>query len=58
MRRRGDWPDADHVRVFGHQPRALLGTAHVRAGELIPTRLLSPLEIQQILETAPAHPQA
>ncbi|MFZ9425498.1 MAG: tRNA pseudouridine(55) synthase TruB [Limnohabitans sp.] len=58
MRRRGDWPDADRVRVFGHQPRALLGTAHVRAGELIPTRLLSPLEIQQILETAPAHPQA
>ena len=58
MRRRGDWPDADHVRVFGHQPRTLLGTAHVRAGELIPTRLLSPLEIQQILETAPAHPQA
>ena len=58
MRRRGAWPDADHVRVFGAQPRALLGTAHVRAGELIPTRLLSPLEIQQILETVPAHPQA
>jgi tRNA pseudouridine55 synthase len=58
VRRRGDWPDADLVRVFGRQPRALLGTAHIRAGELIPTRLLSPLEIQQILETAPAHPQA
>ncbi len=58
MRRRGAWPDADHVRVFGAQPRALLGTAHVRAGELIPTRLLSPLEIQQILETAPAPTQA
>ena len=58
MRRRGAWPDADHVRVFGPQPRALLGTAHVRAGELIPTRLLSPLEIQQILETVPAHLQA
>ena len=58
MRRRGAWQDADHVRVFGDRPRALLGTAHVRAGELIPTRLLSPLEIQQILETAPAHSQA
>ena len=29
----------------------LLGTAHVKAGELIPGRLLSPPEIQQILET-------
>jgi tRNA pseudouridine55 synthase len=58
MRRRGGWPDADHVRVFGQHPHALLGTAHVRAGELIPTRLLSPLEIQQILETSPAQTQA
>ena len=58
MRRRGHWPDAPHVRVFGQRPRALLGTAHVQAGELIPTRLLSPLEIQQILETAPAPMQA
>ncbi|MBU3654092.1 MAG: tRNA pseudouridine(55) synthase TruB [Limnohabitans sp.] len=58
MRRRGQWPDAPHVRVFGQRPRALLGTAHVQAGELIPTRLLSPLEIQQILETAPAPMQA
>jgi tRNA pseudouridine55 synthase len=58
MRRRGAWPDHDQVRVFGQRPRALLGTGHVRAGELIPTRLLSPLEIQQILETAPAAQQA
>jgi len=29
----------------------LLGTGHVKAGELIPGRLLSPPEIQQILET-------
>ena len=29
----------------------LLGTAHVKAGELIPGRLLSPIEIQQILES-------
>jgi tRNA pseudouridine55 synthase len=49
LRRRGDWPDAPQVAVFGQQPPALLGTAHVKAGELIPSRLLSPIEIQQIL---------
>jgi tRNA pseudouridine55 synthase len=39
-------------------PRALLGTAHAKAGELIPGRLLSPIEIQQILENqAPSEPQ-
>jgi len=47
MRRRGNWPDEDLVAVYGTQPRALLGTAHVKAGELIPGRLLSPLEIKQ-----------
>jgi len=51
VRRRGGWPDADQVAVFGDQPHALLGTAHVKAGELIPGRLLSPIEIQQILES-------
>ena len=51
LRRRGDWPDAEHVAVYAEQPAALLGTAHVKAGELIPGRLLSPNEIQQILET-------
>ena len=49
LRRRGGWGDAQQVAVFGEAPRALLGTAHVQAGELIPTRLLSPIEIQQIL---------
>lgn len=49
MRRRGAWPDNEQVAVFGQEPRALLGTAHVKAGELIPVRLLSPIEIQQIL---------
>ena len=49
VRRRGNWPDAPRVAVYGEQPRALLGTAHVRAGELIPGRLLSPLEIKQSL---------
>ena len=49
VRRRGGWSDAAQVATFGEQPRALLGTAHVKAGELIPGRLLSPIEIQQIL---------
>ena len=54
VRRRGPWVDCDHVAVYGDHPRALLGTAHVRGGELIPGRLLSPIEIQQILENSPA----
>ncbi|WP_295547061.1 tRNA pseudouridine(55) synthase TruB [uncultured Pseudacidovorax sp.] len=49
MRRRGHWADAEAVAVFGAQPEAFLGSAHVKAGELIPGRLLSPLEIQQTL---------
>ncbi len=51
LRRRGDWPDAAEVAVFGCMPRAFLGTAHVKAGELIPGRLLNPIEIQQTLLT-------
>ena len=50
LRRRGSWPDAQRVAVYGTEPHTLLGTAHVVAGELIPGRLLSPIEIQQILE--------
>ena len=52
LRRRGDWPDHDQVAVYGAKPHALLGTAHVRAGELIPERLLNPQEIQSLLESA------
>ena len=55
VRRRGAWPDHDRVSVFGENPHALLGSAHVKAGELIPGRLLSPLEIQQILERSPVN---
>jgi tRNA pseudouridine55 synthase len=51
LRRRGEWLDNDNVAVFGEQPRALLGTAHVKGGELIPSRLLSPPEVAQILES-------
>jgi len=54
VRRRGQWPDLEHVAVYGDAPPALLGSAHVKAGELIPGRLLSPIEIQQILEVEPA----
>jgi tRNA pseudouridine55 synthase len=50
LRRRGDWHDAAQVAVFS--PDAFLGTAHVKAGELIPGRLLSPIEIQQIRKTS------
>ena len=51
LRRRGHWPDCEQTAVYGESPRALLGTAHVKAGELIPGRLLSPIEIQTILES-------
>lgn len=54
LRRRGPWPDAQAVAVFGADPPALLGTGHVKAGELIPGRLLSPIEIQQILQSRTA----
>lgn len=55
VRRRGSWPDSEKVAVHGpspctgQAPFVLLGTAHVKADELIPGRLLSPLEIEQIL---------
>lgn len=58
LRRRVAVADAAAVRVYrqapnadpptGHAPsRAFLGTAHISAGELIPDRLLSPIEIQE-----------
>jgi tRNA pseudouridine55 synthase len=50
LRRRGEWKDDARVAVFA-SPASLLGTAHVKAGELIPGRLLSPPEVQQILES-------
>ena len=56
LRRRGDWTNAANASVYGPRPDrsaglCLLGTAHIQAGELIPERLLSPIELQQILET-------
>jgi tRNA pseudouridine55 synthase len=60
MRRRGDWPDRERVVVFGPPPQpdsppVLLGSAHTKAGELIPGRLLSPTDIQQIADLTEAH---
>lgn len=50
QRVKGSWPNISQVRVYGTQPRALLGIGHIHSGELISDRLLSPLEIQHILE--------
>ncbi len=47
LRRRGAWTDAPRVAVYAEHPVALLGSAHVQGGELIPDRLLNPLEIEQ-----------
>jgi tRNA pseudouridine55 synthase len=46
LRRRIDGADAAAVRVYGSQPDAFLGSAHITAGELIADRLLSPLEVR------------
>lgn len=51
LRRRLAMPDAARVRVYGPQPNAFLGSGHVTAGELISTRLLSPLEVQGLLNS-------
>jgi tRNA pseudouridine55 synthase len=62
LRRRTKLADAPQVRVYGPHPaavddparRVLLGSAHITAGELIPTRLLSPVEVEgMLLQTAP-----
>ena len=56
LRRRGtpgQWgKDAPLVQVFGSDPIAFLGSAHITADELIPQRLLSPIEVQDILQAA------
>ena len=48
LRRRVNAPDSPRIRVYGPEQHALLGSAHITAGELIPDRLLSPLEIQSL----------
>lgn len=49
LRRRVQHQDTKLAKVYGDDPHLLLATAHILAGELIPTRLLSPLEIAQTL---------
>lgn len=58
MRRRLPLADAECVRVYGPVPNAVpggpndgafLGAGHIEAGELISTRLLSPVEVQGLL---------
>ena len=51
MRRSGEWRDIDRVAVYAQNPTVLLGSAHTKGGELIPDRLLNPLEINSILES-------
>jgi tRNA pseudouridine55 synthase len=50
VRRRLALADAPQVRVYGPQPRAFLGGGHIAGGELISTRLLSPIEVQGLLQ--------
>jgi tRNA pseudouridine55 synthase len=52
LRRRGSWPDAARVAVHAGEDATLLGTARVVAGELIPGRLLSPIEIEQMKQNS------
>jgi tRNA pseudouridine55 synthase len=58
MRRRLPLADADCVRVYGPvpqaspggpEPKVFLGAGHIAGGELISTRLLSPVEVQGLL---------
>ena len=46
LRRRVLLADSPGVRVYAAHPRAFLGSAHIKAGELIADRLLSPIEIE------------
>jgi len=52
LRRRVKAQDAENVRVYGPQPKAFLGSAHIKSGELIADRLLSPQEVESLLSAA------
>ena len=49
IRRRIAAAPAARVRAFGPEPQAFLGSARVAGGELIPERLLSPVELKTLL---------
>lgn len=57
LRRRTLLPDAARVRVYGPEPKAFLGGGHIAAGELISTRLLSPVEVQGLLDPTDPTPK-
>ena len=48
LRRRVAASDAPNVRVYGPEPKAFLGSAHIKSGELIADRLLSPAEVESL----------
>jgi tRNA pseudouridine55 synthase len=50
VRSRTHLTDHTSVRVYGPEDNAFLGSAHIQAGELISTRLLSPLEVRSLLD--------
>jgi tRNA pseudouridine55 synthase len=52
LRRRVAHADAPAVKVYGPEPGAFLGSAHIMSGELIADRLLSPLEVQALIPAA------
>jgi tRNA pseudouridine55 synthase len=52
LRRRVAASDARQLRVYGPEPRAFLGSAHIAGGELIADRLLSPPEVQALIASA------
>jgi tRNA pseudouridine55 synthase len=54
LRRRVALADQPAVRVYAEAPRAFLGAAHITAGELIPDRLLSPLEVSAAMSLTPS----
>jgi len=49
LRRRTTLPNAAALRVYGPEPQAFLGSAHITGGELIADRLLSPAEVHALL---------
>jgi tRNA pseudouridine55 synthase len=52
LRRRLAHPDTAQVRVYGPRDREFLGVGRVLAGELVPTRLLSPDEVEHAVAAA------
>ena len=54
LRRRVRMPNTEHVAVYGQQPKALLRTARRVAREVIPVRLLTPVEIADTLKQPPS----